>query len=275
MTSNKPKNNTNKPVKAKKKFGQNFLQDHNLINNIILSFNIKPDDLVLEIGPGLGAITTPLLERLNHLHLVEIDRELAERLKNKYNNKITLFNTDILNFDLEKSGILDTNPATSQKIKIIGNLPYNISTPILFHLFKYIDSIDYMLFMLQLEVVERIVASPGNKQYGRLSIMTQLFCDAEQLFTIPPTAFNPMPKVQSAMVMLTLNKNRYLSKLKNLNLFDTIVQAAFSMRRKTISNSLKNHLSSEDLTKLNIDPKLRAENLSINDFITITNHLTS
>lgn len=252
---------------AKKKFGQNFLQDQNIINNIVSAFEIKSDDCILEIGPGLGAITHPILKKISHINLVEIDRDLAANLISKYGEKITLYNTSILDFDLTQI------PNNNNKIKIIGNLPYNISTPILFHLFNFINKIDSMLFMLQLEVVDRITAPHNSKEYGRLSVMTQLYCDTIKLFKIPPTAFKPIPKVESAIVSLKPNNNKYLSKLLDLNIFTNIVLAAFNQRRKTIANSLKNYMSVDSFAKINIDQKLRAENLSIDQFIIIANFI--
>lgn len=251
---------------AKKKFGQNFLQDQNIINNIVAAFAIKPDDCILEIGPGLGAITQPILNKIDHINLVEIDRDLAEKLEQNYGKKISLFNTSILDFDLGQI----KNP--NHKIKIIGNLPYNISTPILFHLFESIDKIETMLFMLQLEVVERMAATNNSKQYGRLSVMTQLYCDVTQLFTIPPTAFKPAPKVQSAIVSLKPS-NKYITKVLDLEIFFQIVLAAFNQRRKTISNSLKAYINADDFAKINIDNKLRAENLTIEQYILIANSI--
>lgn len=284
--------------KAKKHFGQNFLHDKNLIHKIISSFAPKATDCILEIGPGLGALTEPLLDKITNLSLVEIDKTLAEKLVNKYKDQINLYNTDILKFDfnqvLESANMASrpsesTEPGSEQedpsssagmtvdvsinsikKLRIIGNLPYNISTPILFHLFDYIDIMQDMMFMLQLEVVDRIIAEPNTKQYGRLSVMTQYFCETDKLFTIPPQAFTPQPKVQSAIVYLQPKSQEELAKVNNYKLFDSIVLAAFNQRRKTISNSLKDYISSEQLLNLNLDPKARAENLSLNDYIAIT-----
>jgi 16S rRNA (adenine1518-N6/adenine1519-N6)-dimethyltransferase len=249
---------------AKKKFGQNFLQDQNIINKIVSAFAIKPGDCILEIGPGLGAITKPILNQISHINVVEIDRDLATKLEQNYGQKISLYNTSILDFDLNQI-------QTNNKIKIIGNLPYNISTPILFHLFNFRDKIESMLFMLQLEVVERMVASSNSKQYGRLSVMTQLYCDVEQLFTIPPTAFKPVPKVDSAIVRLQPNNMNYINKLLDHETFAKIVLAAFNQRRKTIANSLKDYISIDDFIKINLDHKLRAENLTIEHYISIAN----
>ncbi len=246
----------------RKRFGQNFLHDQNIINKIISSFNPKPEQVILEIGPGMGALTEKLLAKINHLYLVEIDKDLAEVLTSKYQQQITLFNYDILKFNLDS-----INPSAGNKIRIIGNLPYNISTPILFHLFKSIELISDMSFMLQLEVVDRMIAEPNTKEYGRLSVMTQYYCDVNKLFTIPNTAFRPAPKVKSAIVQLIPKKT---DNTVNVQLFADIVKDAFNQRRKTITNSLNRFVNADLLKKLNIDPKARAENLSLQDFIAIS-----
>jgi len=256
-----------KPHQPRKRFGQNFLCDQNIINKIINNFAPKAADNILEIGPGQGAMTSYILDKAEHLYLVEIDKDLAEILTQKYQDKITLFNTDILKFDLNQI-ITSLDTKNNNKLRIIGNLPYNISTPILFHLFEYIDHIQDMMFMLQLEVVDRITAKPNTKQYGRLSVMTQYFCRPEKLFSISPTAFNPPPKVHSAIIHLTPKKN--ITKNIDINVLNNIVTAAFNQRRKTISNSMKKYITSEKLIEINIDPKARAENLTVEQYITIT-----
>jgi len=247
----------------RKRFGQNFLHDQNIINKIISSFNPKTDQVILEIGPGMGALTEKLLAQLNHLYLVEIDKNLAQVLVEKYQKQITLFNYDILKFDLT-----NIKSDYAGKIRIIGNLPYNISTPILFHLFKFIELISDMSFMLQLEVVDRMVAEPNTKAYGRLSVMTQFYCHVEKLFTIPNTAFRPMPKVKSAIVQLI---PKPIDSNVNAQLLSEIVRDAFNQRRKTLTNSLKNFVNADLLKQLNIDPRARAENLSLEDYLAITN----
>lgn len=259
----------NEKYQAKKKFGQNFLVDNNLINKIVSAFNPELKQNILEIGPGLGALTTPLLKKIDHLNVVEIDQELAQKLVEKFENKITLYNTDILKFDFNQLINTNSNPT----IRVIGNLPYNISTPILFHLFHQIANIKDMLFMLQLEVVERIVAKPNSKQYGRLSVMAQVFCDCHKLFNIPATAFNPQPKVESAIIYLKPKVNDDYKKLVNFDLFDNVVKAAFNQRRKTLSNSLKEFISSDSLEKMGINPKSRAENLTVQEYINIANYV--
>lgn len=264
-------------IQAKKHFGQNFLIDQNLIKKIIDAFTLKTNDTVLEIGPGLGALTEHLVSRLsnsdnNRINVVEIDPELITKLEDKFNHKINLIHSDILKFDINTVTPTDKQ---SNKLRIIGNLPYNISTPILFHLFKNIQNIQDMLFMLQLEVVDRITAKPNTKQYGRLSVMTQLLCDATKVLHIPATAFKPQPKVESAIVYLKPNLSRWQhvlgDKTTNIDfeLFNKIVTAAFNQRRKTISNSLKEYVDEQAFESLNLSPKLRAENLSIEDYLSI------
>lgn len=269
--------------KAKKHFGQNFLHDQNIINNILKYFNPSKLDLILEIGPGLGALTYKLAELTDILYLVEVDKDLAKKLENNLSNnknnntkKIILYNQDILKFDLNNI----SNQISNNKIKIIGNLPYNISTPILFHLFNQIVYIKDMLFMLQLEVVERMVAKPNTKQYGRLSVMTQFYCHAEKLFNVPNNCFKPAPKVESAIVSLKPKDFKLTYKNYNINsnfieLLNKIVASSFNQRRKTISNSLKEYLSNNDFEQLNLGPKLRAENLNLNNYLDITNYLIS
>lgn len=256
---------------AKKRFGQNFLHDQNIIDKIIKTFNPKKSDVILEIGPGLGALTGKILDLKNlvdHLYLVEIDRDLAAKLQKLYTDRITLFNYDILKFDLQT--ILQDSNSLDNKIKIIGNLPYNISTPILFHLFKQINNIQEMLFMLQLEVVDRMIATSDSdniKDYGRLSVMTQFYCTVEKIFTIPPNAFIPAPKVKSAIVRLT---PKVIDPSVNTELLSNIVRDAFNQRRKTITNSLRNYVNVDLLKTLNIDPRARAENLNLEQYVAIS-----
>lgn len=259
----------------RKRFGQNFLVDAYIIQKIInvLNLNSNTPTRVIEIGPGHGALTKPLMNTVKELTVVEIDRDLAEKLAKEYINQsgLTIICEDALKFDF--SSLCDDSPNT--KLKIIGNLPYNISTPLLFHLFRYNNHIQDMHFMLQKEVVDRMVALPNSKEYGRLSVMTQYFCEAQALFLVPPTAFSPAPKVQSAIVRLTphLQFNTLAHGEAWSKIFDQTVKAAFSQRRKTLSNALKEMISKEALTQLNINPLLRAENLEVKDYIRISDYL--
>lgn len=259
-----------------KKFGQNFLIDSNIINKIIAAFDPKPDDLVLEIGPGKGAISEKLLNLLEKLYAVEFDLRAKEYLATKFDfKKLEVFNENILKFDLGNF-IQDQNKTKHKKLRIIGNLPYNISTEIIFHVLASSESLEDLLFMLQKEVVARIAASPNTKEYGKLSVMVQYFCHVEKLFTIPPNAFYPAPKVTSQMVYLKPYNQGFKSPhivAKDPVKLKQIVFAAFGQRRKTLANSLKGYISSESLQKLEIKPNLRAENLSVNDFVKISNLL--
>jgi 16S rRNA (adenine1518-N6/adenine1519-N6)-dimethyltransferase len=248
---------------ARKRFGQNFLHDPAIIQRIVDSINPQKSDHVIEIGPGKGAITEQLLQRLERLNVIEIDRDLIQLLTTHFEDKsLIIHEGDALKFNFSQFNQKD--------LRIVGNLPYNVSTPLLFHLLSYKDCIKDMLFMLQKEVVDRICAKPGSKQYGRLSIMLQLYCDAESLFTIKPGAFTPSPKVDSAIVKLTpLKHPRY--EIDDHDTFALIVRESFSQRRKTLRNNLKKYLSESDIQKIGIAPEIRAENLEIFDFAKLAN----
>lgn len=255
----------------RKRFGQHFLTDANIIQRIVAAINVQADDSVIEIGPGLGALTLPLLNAYqfkNYLAL-EIDRDAIQSLKNstKAFDYFSIQEADALRTDF--SELLKTQ----NKIRIIGNLPYNISTPLIFHLLKFQQRISNMIFMLQKEVVVRMCAEPNSKIYGRLSVMVQAHCKTENLFEVPPNAFNPPPKVNSAMVKLTPLKERF--ELQDSTLFENIVREAFGQRRKTIRNSMRNFLDQDDFLELGLDSKARAENLSVNDFVSATNYVYS
>lgn len=248
--------------KAKKQFGQNFLVDQVVIADIVRAIRPEADDTMVEIGPGLGALTRPLIERLKQLHVVEIDRDIIARLKTDYpQDKLVIHEGDALKFDLA------TLPAP---LRIVGNLPYNISSPLLFHFSDYADRITDMHFMLQNEVVERMVATPSTPEYGRLSVMLQYRFYMEKLLDVPPSAFRPAPKVNSAIVrMIPLLPEQI--QIKDVQLFSQIVASAFGQRRKTLRNTLKAFLTEAELEKLGIDSQQRAENLSHTDFGKITN----
>ena len=251
---------------AKKRFGQNFLTDQGVIDSLVSAIAPKADDLMVEIGPGLGALTKPLLQKLNMLHVVEVDRDIIAWMQKEYaKNSITIHNSDALKFDFTALG---------EHIRVVGNLPYNISTPILFHLLDNVKHITDMHFMLQKEVVERMVAEPSTAAYGRLSVMLQYRLQMEYLFTVPPEAFDPAPKVESAFVRCV--PHAALPYIANDEaLFAKVVTAAFGQRRKTLRNTLKGLLDDEGFTALNIDSQLRAENLHVADFVAIANHLTA
>jgi 16S rRNA (adenine1518-N6/adenine1519-N6)-dimethyltransferase len=250
---------------AKKRFGQNFLTDQSVIASLVAAIAPKVDDLLVEIGPGLGALTKPLLQRLKLLHVVEVDRDIVAWMEKAYlNQPIAIHKADALKFDFTSLG---------NQLRVTGNLPYNISTPILFHLLDNVTHITDMHFMLQKEVVERMVASPSTSAYGRLSVMLQYRLKMDYLITVPPEAFEPAPKVESAFVRCVPH-----AILPNIAtdeaLFAKVVLAAFGQRRKTLRNTLKGLLADEGFSALELSSQLRAENLSVADFVRISNYLT-
>lgn len=254
----------------RKRFGQNFLHDNKVIHQIIYAINPQATEHLVEIGPGLGAITALLLQSSAKLDIIELDHTLVPKLQTKFANyhNLTIHQADILKFDLAR--IINTNP----KLRIVGNLPYNISTPLLFKLLTYQDNIVDLHVMLQKEVAERLIATPGNKNYGRLSIMIQYYYQVTLLFTVPASCFTPIPKVTSAFVRL--NPQQQLTNIaSNFNEFKNLVTKAFNQRRKTILNTLKPIICQEELTKLGIDPSLRPEQLTSNDYLNISNFLVS
>ncbi|MDO8811195.1 MAG: 16S rRNA (adenine(1518)-N(6)/adenine(1519)-N(6))-dimethyltransferase RsmA [Gallionella sp.] len=254
--------------KAKKKFGQNFLVNEQVVADIVGAIHPEPEDNMVEIGPGLGALTRPLLKHLNHLHVVEIDRDIIARLEHDYPQgdpgaKLIIHAGDALEFDIA------TLPAP---LRIVGNLPYNISSPLLFHFAAYTERIRDMHFMLQNEVVERMVATHSTPEYGRLSVMLQYRFHMEKLLDVPPESFRPSPKVNSAVVrMIPLPVGEI--QVRDEKLFAAIVSAAFGQRRKTLRNTLRNYLSETDFMKLGINAQLRAENLGVAEFTKIANSL--
>jgi len=261
--------------KARKRFGQNFLTDQSIILHIIQTIGAQKNDRIVEIGPGKGALTEYLLPSCKHLSAIELDRDLIPLLKISFathSQKFNLINQDILTVKICE--LAEEN----QKIRVIGNLPYNISTPVLFHLLSYKDCIQDMFFMLQKEVVDRLAASPNSKNYGRLSIIMQYYFDIEKCFEVRPEAFNPAPKVESAIVTLRPYSN--LKEQHGIVLDDpvalkAICQLAFGQRRKTLRNNLKKVISSEQIEQLEIDPASRAETLSLQDFIKLANLYTT
>ena len=263
---------------AKKRFGQNFLIDKSIINHIVDSIQPLPEDLMIEIGPGLGAMTKPLLSRLNHLHVIELDRDIIPKLirncmfsdtDNK--NKLIVNEIDVLKFDF---ALFHSQQTSEKKLRIVGNLPYNISTPVLFHLLNYRHLIQDMHFMLQKEVVDRIVSLPGKKLYGRLSVMIQTFCNTESLFEVPPYAFEPAPKVNSAILRLQ-PAPQFEDKINDFSQYEKLVRQAFSQRRKTIKNTLKNSCTPEQIENAGLLPSQRAEELSTTDFVNLYNSINA
>ena len=251
---------------AQKRFGQNFLCDDQVISDIVDSINPKEGENLVEIGPGLCALTEPMCDRVSHLSVIEIDRDLAERLRHHpfIRDKLDIHETDALKFDFS------TLAADESSLRVYGNLPYNISTPLIFHLLSFGKTIKDMHFMLQREVVDRIAAQPDSKDYGRLSVMVQYYCSTEKLLIVPPEAFRPAPKVYSAVVRLKPHDVKPFI-CSDEKLLSDVTAAAFGQRRKTISNSLKKYLSGEQLVSIGIDKTARAENLSVEEFVKITN----
>ena len=251
--------------RTKKRFGQHFLHDQQIIKQIVNAVQIIDNQTLVEIGPGQGAITMPLLQKFKQLTAIELDRDLIKPLtkQSAQYGDLNLISADILTIDFNEV-------FSGQSLSIVGNLPYNISTPLLFHLLASSNMITSMTFMVQQEVANRITASVGHKNYGRLSIMMQYYCQSSYLFHVPPDSFNPPPKVDSAVIHLIPHK-QLDPNLKDKALLDKIVKMAFSQRRKTIRNSLSDIVSTEQFERSNINPKLRAENLSLEQFITLTN----
>ena len=252
---------------ARKRFGQNFLHDNYIIESIVAAIQPKQGEALVEIGPGLAALTVPVSKLVDHLTVIEIDRDLASRLvENPFlQNKISVIEQDALNFDFNQ--LSDT---LGQPLRVFGNLPYNISTPLMFHLFEYAPIITDMHFMLQKEVVKRLVAAPNSKDYGRLSVMAQYYCQIIPVLEVPPTSFKPAPKVDSAVVKLIPYKQKpYL--VNDIKVLSRITTEAFNQRRKTIRNSLGNLFTAEQISELGIDPNLRAENLTVEQYCLLTN----
>jgi len=253
---------------AKKRFGQNFLVDEHIIANIIAAIRPQPEDNMVEIGPGLGALTRPLLKILDRLHVVEIDRDIIARLEKDYPQdnpkaRLIIHAGDALGFDFS---------TLASPLRIVGNLPYNISSPLLFHFSEYAERITDMHLMLQNEVVERMVAAPSTPEYGRLSVMLQYRFNIEKLLDVPPESFRPAPKVNSAIVrMIPLPASEIL--VNDEKLFAAIVRAAFGQRRKTLRNTLRDFIREEDFENIGLDSRLRAENFSVAEFARVEKYV--
>ncbi|NRA42545.1 MAG: 16S rRNA (adenine(1518)-N(6)/adenine(1519)-N(6))-dimethyltransferase RsmA [Pseudomonadales bacterium] len=262
--------------KPRKRFGQNFLHDGNIITRLVDAIHPLKDDVMVEIGPGQAALTEPLLQRLQQLHVVELDRDLVELLTAQFATRaLHIHAADALQFNF--SSLMQSD----QALRVVGNLPYNISTPLIFHLLSYQQRIQDMHFMLQLEVVDRLAAQPGSKTYGRLSVVTQYYCQVDKLFNVPAAAFFPPPKVMSAIVRLI--PRDFIIKANNTQQFEQIVAIAFGQRRKTLRNNLKNCLAADQLTSLeqNLQDNSsehacfllsdRPEQLSVANFVFLSN----
>jgi 16S rRNA (adenine1518-N6/adenine1519-N6)-dimethyltransferase len=252
----------------RKRFGQHFLHDPGILRRIVLAIAPKPGDNVVEIGPGEGALTLPLLRELGRLTAIELDRDLVPRLRAAAEGIGTLeiVNADVLDVDF-------ASLAANGPLRVVGNLPYNISSPILFHCIDSIDAIRDMHFMLQKEVVDRMAAAPGSKVYGRLSVMLQLACRVDPLLAVPPGAFRPPPKVDSAVVRLTprpAGERRFADPA----LLARVVRAAFGQRRKTLANALGDLASADAIRAAGIDPRVRAEQLEPAAFVRLAKTIT-
>jgi len=268
--------------RARKRFGQHFLIDVETIERIVRSINPQFEDNLVEIGPGKGAMTALLTRRCRHLHVIEIDRDLVALLQRQLARRrataadmaapgITIHQADALTVDFSSF-------AGVKLVRVVGNLPYNISTPLIFHLLNFHHHIQDMYFMLQNEMVERLVAQPGDRHYGRLSVMVQYHCRADKLFEVPPSCFSPRPKVNSAIVRLKPHASPPAI-ADDLGHFSQLVNCAFQQRRKTLRNALKSFLGAiadtVDAVPLPIDTRLRAENLSVGDYVMLSNFLVA
>lgn len=254
---------------ARKRFGQNFLQDTNIIASIVDAIAPTDDDCLVEIGPGLAALTEPLMRNIAHMHVVELDRDLVARLQNRFSpERLTIHSTDALKFDFLSI------PAEGKTRKVVGNLPYNISSPLLFHLVEFAPHIDVQVFMLQKEVIERMVAAPATKAYGRLSVMLQYRFVMDWLLDVPPESFDPAPRVDSAVVRLIPRRPEDLT-ARDERHFAALVAQAFSQRRKMLRNTLKGVIDDAVFTETGIAPTVRAEDLSVADYIRLSNAVVS
>jgi len=249
----------------RKRFGQHFLQDSLILNQLIAELHLHKEDKVVEIGPGEGALTSYLLNYLSTLTAIEIDRDLLSALRQNYPSTLHLIEADALKVNYGQIG---------KNLRIVGNLPYNISTPLLFYLINYIDYIKDMHFMLQKEVVERLTSTVGVKEYGRLSVMIQYYCTVEYLFDVPNTAFFPPPKVDSAVIRLVPHVSSPYP-LVSMDALKKTVSMAFAMRRKTLANNFKGVLSADALAGLGIEPTRRAETVSVQDYVKLTQYLAN
>ena len=254
-------------AKAKKHLGQNFLHEQSIIDKIVQAVNPKPGDRLVEIGPGQGAITFPLLDRHGELTVIEFDRDLIAPLTEaaRSHGDLTVVHRDVLKVDF---GAL----ADGGRIRLVGNLPYNLSSPILFHALDHAASISDMTFMLQKEVVERMASGPGSKVYGRLSVMLQAYCTVTPLFTVPPEAFRPAPKVDSAVVRLVPLPPESIA-VRDRGSFERVVRDAFGQRRKTLRNALSKLCDAGAIEAAGIRPDARAEQIEVGDFIRLANSL--
>ncbi|MCC5854492.1 MAG: 16S rRNA (adenine(1518)-N(6)/adenine(1519)-N(6))-dimethyltransferase RsmA [Idiomarina sp.] len=256
--------------RARKRFGQNFLHDESVISGIVAAIYPQPGEHLVEIGPGLAALTGPVAERSGHLHVVELDRDLAARLEKHptLKDQLTVHRSDALKFNFTTLAEQAGGP-----LRVFGNLPYNISTPLIFHLLDNLEHIADMHFMLQKEVVDRMAAAPGSKTFGRLSVMVQQCCEVTPVLDVPPHSFTPAPKVDSAVVRLTPWQNNPHPVIDRAML-NHVCHTAFHQRRKTLRNNLKKLMNEEQIVALGLDPSVRPEVLSVSDLVRISNWLS-
>lgn len=255
-------------LSPRKRFGQHFLNDQDIIHRIVASLQPKPGEHLIEIGPGQGALTFPVLDQTHELEAIEFDRDLVAYL--------TQYDKSLGNLWIHSADVLNINFLELQQdkrlLRVFGNLPYNISTPLIFHLLKFSSIISDMLFMVQKEVAERLVAKENTKQYGRLSVMVQYHCNIQLLFDVPPEAFYPPPRVNSSIISLhPYPKSPY--PVKDYSFFAALVKRAFEQRRKTLRNSLRNLIKDEDWMRIQLPSHVRAENLSVKEFVELCNRL--
>ena len=255
-----------RPHYARKRFGQNFLHDENVIRKIVDAISAVEGDHLLEIGPGLGALTKELAKTGATIHCVELDADLAKSLRTEFKeyDSIKIIEGDALKFDLNSI-------ATGKRsLRVVGNLPYNISTPIIFHLLKNSELIRDMIFMLQLEVIQRMISKVGKRNYGRLSLMVQYYCEVEHLFNVASSAFSPKPKVVSALARLKPHSNISIQ-AKDSYCLQTVIRTAFNQRRKTLRNSLKTIIPEDLLEQTAVNKDLRPQNITLNEYVEISN----
>ncbi len=254
---------------ARKRFGQNFLHDQGVIAKIVRAVSPRAGQNVIEIGPGLAALTSPLIGECDALTVIELDRDLAAGLPGRvpHPERLHIIQADALKFDFQQLVVGE------QRLRVVGNLPYNISTPLLFHLLTFGGQIQDMHFMLQKEVVDRITASPNSKEYGRLSVMIQYYAQATFLFAVPPGAFNPPPKVTSAVFRLQPYIDKPIT-AKNEKVLAQLVSHVFTQRRKTLRNSLKGQLDDDGFARAGVDPMARPETLSLTQFVALADQVT-
>ena len=254
--------------RPRKRFGQHFLHDTSVVARIVRAIGARPGERLVEIGPGLGALTGALLESCENLDVIELDRDLAAKLQADYQGdpRVRVHTGDALKYDFRQLA------APGERLRVVGNLPYNVSTPLLFHLLDQAAVIEDMHFMLQREVVGRLVAQPGGKDYGRLTVMVRLNCDSEKLFDVGAGAFRPAPRVTSAVVHLRVRRDPAVA-LVEFAAFKGLVTHLFSRRRKTLRNSLRGRLSESELESLGIDPNARPETLDLSAFAVLANAL--